>query len=585
MKEDNMAFDVIFATAVAKELDGALAGARVEKVYQPSKEEILLFCRVGRETKKLIVSSSPASARVCFTETAGENPAAPPMFCMLLRKHLAGAQIENVETVGFERAIKITFACRDELGFECRRYLIAEIMGKYSNIIFAGDDDGKMKILGVTKPVDMTTSSRRQLLTGMIYQSPPPQDKASPLDETEEGFLSRFENYPQGKDAERFFIDTYLGFSPVVAREIVHRAGCDGMTAGEADAKRLASDFLALMEKVKNGEFVPYAVYSTGGEPEEFSYTEITYLPGAGKRFESFSALLLAFYGKKAEAEALKNRVGATEALIVTAKKRLTKKLDILSAELEECKDAEKYRRWGELITGSLYMLTGKAGEATVTDYYSDPPRAVTIPLDEKLTASQNAARYYKKYNKLKTARTIAAEQAEKARAELEYLKTVEASLALCECAADVSEIREELMKTGYLRRPVQVKGQKPKKTEPMYFHTSLGREIICGKNNTQNDFLSTKLAEKSDWWFHVKGGAGSHVIMRCEPDEDPDARDFTEAAQAAAFFSGERASANVAVDYTLAKFVKKPSGSAPGHVIYTDYYTAYVNPAKPKGK
>lgn len=585
MKEDNMAFDVIFATAVAKELDGALAGARVEKVYQPSKEEILLFCRVGRETKKLIVSSSPASARVCFTETAGENPAAPPMFCMLLRKHLAGAQIENVETVGFERAIKITFACRDELGFECRRYLIAEIMGKYSNIIFTGDDDGKMKILGVTKPVDMTTSSRRQLLTGMIYQSPPPQDKASPLDETEEGFLSRFENYPQGKDAERFFIDAYLGFSPVVAREIVHRAGCDGMTAGEADAKRLASDFLALMEKVKNGEFVPYAVYGTGGEPEEFSYTEITYLPGAGKRFESFSDLLSAFYGKKAEAEALKNRVGATEALIVTAKKRLTKKLDILSAELEECKDAEKYRRWGELITGSLYMLTGKAGEATVTDYYSDPPRAVTIPLDEKLTASQNAARYYKKYNKLKTARTIAAEQAEKARSELEYLKTVEASLALCECAADVSEIREELMKTGYLRRPVQAKGQKPKKTEPMYFHTSLGREIICGKNNTQNDFLSTKLAEKSDWWFHVKGGAGSHVIMRCGPDEDPDARDFTEAAQAAAYFSDERASANVAVDYTLAKFVKKPSGSAPGHVIYTDYYTAYVNPAKPKGK
>ena len=191
---------------------------------------------------------------------------------------------------------------------------------------------------------------------------------------------------------------------------------------------------------------------------------------------------------------------------------------------------------------------------------------------------------YYKKYNKLKTARVIASEQAEKARAELEYLKTVEASLSLCECAADVSEIREELVKTGYLRRPVQVKGQKPKKTEPMYFHTSLGREIICGKNNTQNDFLSTKFAEKNDWWFHVKGGAGSHVIMRCEADEDPDARDFTEAAQAAAYFSDERASSNVAVDYTRVKFVKKPSGSAPGHVLYTDYYTAYVNPAKPKG-
>lgn len=580
-----MAFDVIFATAVAKELNGVLAGARVEKVYQPSKEEILLFCRVGRETRKLIISSSPSSARICFTENAGENPSAPPMLCMLLRKHLAGAQIEGVETVGFERAIKLTFSCHDELGFDCRRYLIAEIMGKYSNIIFLGDDDGKMKILGVTKPVDMTTSRVRQLLPGMIYQSPPPQEKMLPTDETEAGFLSRFEGYPQGKDAERFFIDTYLGFSPAVAREIVHRAGCDGMTAFEADAKRLASAFLALMEKVKSGDFVPYAVYGGGGEPEEFSYTEITYLPGAGKRFDSFSELLSAFYGKKAEAEALRNRIGATEALIVTAKKRLTKKLDVLSEELKECEEADKYRLWGELITGSLYMLTGKAGEVTVTDYYSDPPKEVTIPLDEKLTASRNAARYYKKYNKLKTARTIASEQAEKARAELEYLKTVEASLSLCDCAADVSEIREELMKTGYLRRPAQTKGQKPKKTEPMYFHTSLGREIICGKNNTQNDFLSTKLAEKSDWWFHVKGGAGSHVIMRCEPDEDPDARDFTEAAQAAAFFSDEKASANVAVDYTLAKFVKKPSGSAPGHVIYTDYYTAYVNPEKPKGK
>ena len=584
MKEDKMAFDVIFATAVAHELDSVLRGARIEKVYQPSKEEVLLFCRMGRETKKLIISACPSSARVCFTDSQAENPAVPPMLCMLLRKHLSGALIEEIGTVGFERAIKITFSCHDELGFECRRYIIAEIMGKYSNIIFAGDDGGKMKILGVTKPVDFTTSRVRQVLPGMIYEAPPPQEKLDPLKETYEGFISRFENYPAGKDADRFFIDTYLGFSPTVARELVCRAGAVGRCSSETDPEKLYRAFSALMENVRNRVFVPYMALGLGGEPEEFSYTEITYLPGAGKRYESFSELLSAFYGEKAEAEALKNRIGATEALLQTAKKRLTKKLDVISEELAECGDADKFRLWGELITGSLYRLSGKAKFAEVENYYSDPPEKVIIPLDEKLTASQNAARYYKKYNKLKTARVIASEQAEKARAELEYLKTVEASLSLCECAADVSEIREELVKTGYLRRPVQVKGQKPKKTEPMYFHTSLGREIICGKNNTQNDFLSTKFAEKNDWWFHVKGGAGSHVIMRCEADEDPDARDFTEAAQAAAYFSDERASSNVAVDYTRVKFVKKPSGSAPGHVLYTDYYTAYVNPAKPKG-
>lgn len=575
-----MAFDVIFARALARELDGVLRGARIEKVYQPSRDELVLFCRTGRETQRLIISASPSSARLGITSAQAENPSAPPMLCMLLRKHLCGSQIISVGTIGFERAVIIAFDCHDELGFSCRKYLIAEIMGKYSNVIFAGDDEGRMKILGAVRTVDFTTSRLRQILPGLTYEAPPAQDKSNPLEETREGFIEKFSHYPPGKDASRFFIDTYSGFSPVVAQELAFRAGAEDICAADANAEKLFGEFSALTDNVKNNVYMPCIVCSPDGKLVEYSYFEIGHFGGEIRKCGSFSELLDTYYGKRASEEALKNRIGATEATVLTAQKRLVKKVTVLEDELAGCDEANKFRLWGDLLTASLYKLGGKARSAEVDNYYEDPMTVVTIPLDEKYSPAQNAARYYKKYNKLKMTKTVASQQLEKARGELNYLASVIASLAFCENTDDVSEIREELIKTGYIHRQnVRGKSIKPKKSEPMRYFTSSGREVICGKNNTQNDLLSTRIADRSDYWFHVKSGAGSHVIMKCADGEDPDAQDFTEAAQAAAYFSDLSGSENVAVDYTRVKFVKKPSGSAPGHVIYTDYYTAYVNP------
>lgn len=566
-----MAFDVIFARALAAELDGALFGGRVEKVYQPTREELVLVCHTGRETKRLVLSASPSSARAGITERIGENPAAPPMLCMLLRKHLTGAVFGHISTLGFDRVLVFPFDCRDELGFPCRKYLIAEVMGNYSNVIFTSESDGKMKILGVMRTVDFESSRVRQVMPGMTYTPPPSQMKHDPFSETEDGFAEKYFAYPAEKGAEKFFVETYTGFAPTVARELVFRAG--GNRVG-----RLWEEFSSLLADVREGRFEPYIVLADDGTAVDFSFTEIKYI-GKSVKMPSFSELLDEFYGKKADELALKNRIGATESVVVSARKRLVRKVTVLEDELAECRDMDKYRLWGDLLTASLYKLSGKAREVTVENYYSPDFEKVTVPLDERLSPSQNAAKYYKKYSKLKTEKTAATEQLEKARGELEYLASVTASLSMCENAADAAEIREELIRSGYVK-PQGGAPRKSAKSVPLHFVTSGGRDIYCGKNNLQNDMLTLKTADGSDFWFHVKGGAGSHVIMKCLPDEDPDARDFTEAAQLAAFYSDAKSSDNVPVDYTRARFVKKPSGAAPGHVIYTDYYTAYVKPS-----
>lgn len=565
-----MAFDVIFARALARELDSVLAGGRVEKVYQPSRDELILVCHIGRDTKRLVLSASPSSARVGLTEKTFENPAVPPMLCMLLRKHLAGAVIESVRTLGFERVIVISFSCRDEMGFACKKCLITEVMGNYSNIIFTSDEGDKMKIIGVMRTVDFQSSRVRQVISGMSYTPPPSQMKADPLTETREGFEEKYCAYKDGRGADKFLVDTYTGFSPLTAREVVYRAG-------SLRQEKLWEAFSELIGRVKRDEFEPNLVISENGDALDFSFEETRHL-GKSEKMQDFSSLLDRFFGEKEAELSLKNRIGATKNSVVSIQKRLIKKVGVLEDEIASCKDADTYRLWGDLLTASLYKLSGKMKEAEVENYYATPPAPTKIPLDEKLSPSQNASRYYKKYTKLKTARVAAGEQLEKTRAEIEYLSSVLASLEMCESSADVSEVREELRKTGYLSSP-EGTAKKPKPSAPLHFVTSGGRDVYCGKNNVQNDILTLKTAEKSDYWFHVKGGAGSHVIMKCAPEEDPDACDFTEAAQIAAYYSDAKSSENVPVDYTRARFVKKPSGAAPGHVIYTDYYTAYVKP------
>ena len=581
-----MAFDAGMTAAVCAELSDTLVGAKIEKIYQPSADEIVLLCRGRGGSRKLLLSASPSSARACMTELSRENPKTPPMFCMQLRKHLTGAMICAFRMYGFERVIETEFSAFDEMGFPCKKFLHTEIMGKYSNLIFTEEKNGEKRVLGALKPVDFTTSSKRQVLAGMAYEMPPSQDKTNPLTENVAHFEAAVSAYPQGRTAEKFILDTFQGISPLIAREIAHKAGALGKTIEEiprTDALWYA--LKAFREKISEKSFTPVMLCHENGAPFEYAFCPISQYGTSIqiRNFPSFSAMFDAFFGARERAAAMRSRMRDMESIIGNAKNKLSRKIPQLKKELVECEEMEKFKLWGDLITASIYMLNKKAAFCEVTNYYSEELETVKIPLDSKLTPSQNAARYYKKYTKLKTARSILTEQIAKAKEELSYLESVEEAMARVENEEDVLGIRMELVISGYASKNGATAKQKDRTDKAIRaYHTSLGREFYVGRNNMQNDYITTKLAKRSDWWFHVKGGHGSHAIMVCEIGEDPDARDFTEVAEAAAYYSGLREGSNVAVDYTEVRNVKKPSGSAPGKVVYYTNYTAYVNPKKP---
>ena len=574
-----MAYDAAFAVLCVREIGSAARGAKVEKIYQPSKDEIVLSCRKSGQSVKILISVNPASARVCVSALERDNPKTPPMFCMLLRKHLSGTVIEDVYTCGFERVIELKFSAYDELGFPCEKYLSCEIMGKSSNVFLLGGEDGKKRILGMLHAGDFTMGARR-IVAGTVYELPPRQDKRDPTTETEAGFFEALSSYPADRGADKFIIDTYLGISPLVSREIVFRAG-GAENAGKCSPRMMWRAFSDVMSLIGDGAAQPCAVV-LGGKPIEYSFVKIGQYGAEAdaKTFDTFCEMLDFYYGERERAEMLRARTHDIEAIISSATKKLERKLPTLRSEYADCGEAEKFKLWGDLITSSLYMLSSKAEFCDVVNYYSPSLEKVRVPLDAKLTPGQNAARYYKKYNKLKTAKEILTQQISKAEEEAKYLETVRASLPLCESEADISEIRIELAEAGYSPKSVMINRARAKaKFEPKHYVTSGGYELLVGKNNIQNDYVTTKLAKKSDWWFHVKDSAGSHVVMVCPPDEEPDARDFTEAAEVAAYYSSVRDGENVAVDYTRIRNVKKPSGSVAGYVIYTSNYTAYVTP------
>ncbi|MCQ2436325.1 MAG: NFACT family protein [Clostridia bacterium] len=578
-----MAFDALMACAVTYEMRSRIIGAKVEKVFQPAADEIILLCHVGRETVQLLFSADPSGARVSLTASARENPKTPPMLCMQLRKHLTGAVVSDVGMLGFDRVIEVTFNAYDDLGFPCRKCLTTEIMGKYSNVIFSEVTDDKKKILGVLRPVDFTTSTRRQVLPGMTYELPPAQDKRDPMNETESGFVSALTEYPRERTPDRFIVDTYLGISPLIAREICANAGMAD-TVGDCSPRMMFSAFSDMLGKVRRNDYAP-TIAVIDGVPREYTFTDIRQYGESATLIHpsSFEEMFDTFYGERERVAAMKARAHDIDAVVSGAIHKLTKKLPLLEQELKECDEADKFKRYGDLITASSYAITKKAAFCDVIDYWSETLETVRIPLDIRMTASQNAAAYYKKYNKLKTARSILTDQIAAARRDLEYLDTVATSLAFAENETDLSEIRYELSENGYSRLSARNPRMSQKITaQPLRFVTSTGREVLVGKNNKQNDNLTHRLAEKNDWWFHVKGAAGSHVIMRCAPDEDPPASDFTQAAALAAYYSSERTSEIVAVDYTLAKNVKKPVGAASGFVIYHTNYSAFVTPALP---
>ncbi len=573
-----MAFDAGMLAASINEIKALAVPGRVEKVLQPTRDEIILLIHGERKNLRLSVSASTNTPRINITDEVKENPSAPPMFCMLLRKHLTGAKFTQVAQLSFERAAILTFDCRDELGYRCEKYVIAETMGKYSNIILLDSDK---KIISALRIIDFSASLKRQIIPGMTYELPPSGGRLNPLEVTESEFGELYSKAVPDSKADKFLVSSFMGISPLISREIIYRTtkNVDSFV-GECDRSKLWHNFSTIFKNVANGIFKPVLITTRDKKMLEFSYTDITQysLTGVTSELESFGKLFETFYGEKERAERIHQRAGDVLRLLTNAEARLTKKIAAQKAELADCDGKEKFKIWADLITSSIYALEKGQREAVLTNYYEDPPSDVVIKLDERLTPAQNAQRYYKKYNKAKTAENVLKKQIEIAERELEYIYTVFDSLTRCETESDITEVRSELYHSGYASKMRNYYEHKQKPTKPLEFRSSSGYRILCGKNNVQNDLLTTKTASKLDYWFHVKNAPGSHVVLVCN-GEEPDAKDFTEAANIAACYSKLSDGEGVAVDYTLVKNIKKPNGAKPGYVIYSTNYTAYVTP------
>ncbi|MBQ8551224.1 MAG: NFACT family protein [Clostridia bacterium] len=572
-----MAFDAGMVSAIVYELNTRIIGARVEKVTQPERDELVLLLHLGRENMRLSLSSGSNNPHFNITSVVKENPAAPPMFCMLLRKHLTGARISAVTQLGFERAVEFAFDSYDEMGFETKKYLVTETMGKYSNIILLNNEK---KVVSALKIIDLATSNVRQILPGFPYELPPEQKKLSPLTATEEQFraaLSACEDMP----TDKFILSNFYGFAAFVAREIAYRtAGSVDAPLSECDPDRLWQSFSFVTDRIKNGCCEPWLVSDKTGKPVEYLFFEpLEY--GSDfevKKLPDFGVLLDEYFGRRDRAERIRQRTADIFRLLTNAESRLHKKLELQRRDLDACADKEKYKLWGDLITGNIYRLSRGMESAALENYYEDDCPEIVIPLDKRLTPQQNAQKYYKRYTKSKTAEVELAKQIKLAEAELEYIYTVFDSLTRAESESDILEIREELHGSGYASRMKNYSAKKLSAPKLMEFKSSGGYRILCGKNNHQNDYLTTRMADKHDYWFHVKNQPGSHCVMFTE-GEEPSERDFTEAAMIAAYYSKASEGVNVPVDYTLIRSIRKPSGSKPGFVTYSTNYTAYVTP------
>lgn len=577
-----MAFDAGMLSCVIEELRRESLGARVEKVYQPQADEIVLQIRSLSGGKRLLINAGSNNPRIGFTFSPRENPAVPPMFCVLLRKHLQGSKLAEIRQEGFERVVTLAFEGRDEMGFACRKYLIAEIMGKYSNLIFT---DGEMRVMGALKVVDFTTSSRRQVLPGMKYELPPPQDKIDPRGVEQAQFMALYATAEPGRQTDKWLTATFMGISAAVAREMVYRATRHTDTPVQyCPADYLFRAFDEVMGVIRNETYRPTLILD-GDRPVEYAFLDLTqYAPPAERRaFESAGQMLDAYFDNRDREARVRQRATDVLHILTSAEARINRKMELQRGELAECEKGEAYKRDGDLISANLYQLKKGMGEVELPDYeeYHEDGTYGTrkITLDPRLSPAECAQRLYKKYNKAKTARVMLTEQLARGEEELRYISSVFDALAHAETAADLAEIRDELYRSGYASRMKSyAASRKPATPTVAHFKTTNGYTVLCGKNNVQNEYITHKLAEKTDYWFHVKGMPGSHVLLVCHGEEPPE-QDFTDAACIAAYFSAAEGAPLTAVDYTLAKNVKKPAGGKPGLVIYHTNWSAYVSP------
>ncbi len=574
-----MAFDAGMLACTLSQIRKSALGARIEKVYQPERDEIILQMRSTEGGKRLYINAGSNNPRIGFSALTRENPQNPPMLCMLLRKYLQGAKLTEVSQADFDRVAILGFDTRDEMGFDCKRYLIAELMGKYSNLFFT---DGDKKIITSMRTSDLSSESLRPLLSGMKYTLPPSQGKANPRHLTHEEFLKIYEGFPTDKACEKCLVSAFSGVAPVVAREIVFRAtGHTDTPVKYCFAEDIERELFAVADIINSERFCPCAVLD-GEAPVEYSFLELTQYTGLEHRsYESAGELLDFYFEARDNRQRVHRRASDILRLLTAAEARIKKKTELQRAELAECERGSDYKKYGDLITANIWRLSRGQSEATFEDYecMNDDGSfgTLSVELDTRLTPAANAQRYYKKYNKSKNARRELTRQLELSEAELEYIYSVFDALTHAETPTDLAEIRDELYRSGYASKMKAYAAHKTHAPSFIEFITPDGKRVLCGKNNVQNEYITHKLAAKQDYWFHAKNTAGSHVVLVSDGDEPTDL-DFTVAAEIAAYYSKAEGS-NIAVDYTLAKNVKKPAGAKPGFVIYHTNWTAFVTP------
>jgi len=565
-----MALDAICLQAVIREITPQLEGNRIEKIQMPSRDQVVLLLR-GKT--RLMLCANPGQPRIHLTEKLRDNPSQPPMFCMLLRKHLGGGRIVSVEQAPLERVVTLHIESVDELGRLCHYRLIFEALGRHANLILC---DGEKRVVDCLRRVDFEMSPDRQVLPGLFYAYPITDGKTNPLTVERDDFLSCL---PEEQPLDRGLLDTFTAISPLVAREIVFRAyGTVDVCRGD-DA--LWDSFSQWRESILAESFLPNVIHR-GGKPFDFSYLPIFQYGeyALNSVEESFSALLDSFFEEREQAERVRQKGQDLVKAAANAINRTRRKIAMQEQELLKTRDRDKWRIFGELITANLYRMERGQKSLTAQNYYLEDCPDVTIPLDERLSPQANAAKYFKQYTKAKTAEVMLSQQLEKNRAELSYLESVAGELKLCESEQDFNDVRSELTEAGILRNHGKKTGGFQRQNKPRELKTSRGMRILVGRNNTQNDKLTSKIAQKWDIWFHTQKVHGSHVIL-CTEGEKPDDRDIVEAATIAAFYSQGRDGGKVDVDYTPVKYVKKPAGARPGMVIYTTYETITVEPDK----
>ena len=568
-----MPLDAVCLQAVVAELAPQITGSRIEKIQQPARDQVVLLLRGNR---RLLLSAGGGQPRLHLTELPRDNPAQPPMFCMLLRKYLSGGIIESIQQAPLERVVTLTVSAADELGERSQFSLILEAVARRANLILA-DKDGH--IIDCLRRIDFEMNPDRQVLPGLFYHLPTPPDKVSPFTVTEEEFAALAAAAGEGAPADQWLVRTVNGLSPLVARELTFRAcgSTDAPVTGHTAA--LWSAFAAWRDTVNEKHFTP-EMLKRSGVPMDFTYLHVGQYGGAAEEetYTSFSRLLDDFYEKREQAERVKQK---GQDLVKTASNgaaRLRRKIAAQEQELAESKNRDKWRVYGELITANLYRMERGMSRLTAQNYYDPDCADVDIPLDVRLSPQENAAKYFKKYTKAKTAEKYITAQLEKARVELTYLESVLQELTLAESEQDFNDIRAELTDGGYLRAKGRKQPQRPSK--PREFRSTAGLRILVGRNNRQNDRLTAKDAEKWDIWLHTQRIHGSHVIL-CTGGAQPDEQSLLEAASLAAYFSQAQNSTKVPVDFTQVKYVKKPAGSPPGFVNYTNYKTILADPSE----